>query len=233
MILAAGLGTRLKPFTENKPKALIAIKGRPMLGILIDRLSGMGFTDIIINVHHHARQIMDYLQQWRNFHINIAVSNEKEELLDTGGGLVNASWFFDENPFLLHNVDVMTNLDLHDLFRDHVESGALVTLAVKHRNSRRQLIFDENNKLAGKTNLDTGEKILARNIQEENRYAFSGIHVIDPALFGKLPQKKAFPIMDAYLDLCNSESIRAYREEESYWYDLGTPEKIKEAAKTL
>ncbi len=233
MILSAGIGSRLKPLTNNKPKALVEVNGKPMLGLVIEKLSGIGFNEIIINVHHHARQIIDYIQKNNDFYIDIAFSEESEKLLDTGGGIRKAAWFFDKNPFLVHNVDVISNIDIHDLFRAHVESEDMVTLAVRNRESKRKLIFDENLLLTGREDDEKQEKLLMNPLKKENYFAFSGIHVIDPLIFQKIKKTGAFSIIDAYLEICHQEKIRAYVDDQSYWYDLGTIEKIKEAEKML
>ena len=144
MILAAGLGTRLKPLTNNLPKALVKIKGIPMLELLINKLKSTGVTDIIINVHHFASQIIDFIKANKSFGINIFFSDESDGLLDTGGAIKNASYFFDDKSFFLHNVDVLSDINLLDLYRTHLNSGAMATLAVKNRPTSRLLLFDEN-----------------------------------------------------------------------------------------
>jgi len=161
MILAAGLGTRLRPLTDSIPKALVELNGRTLLEITIDRLKSFGITEIIVNVHHHAEKIAVFLKSKNNFGLRIELSREDELLLDTGGGLKKAAWFFQEGnsgePFLLHNVDVLTNIDFHQMLAAHKKTSALATLAVQQRPSSRQLLFDQNNLLAGRriNNIDT------------------------------------------------------------------------------
>lgn len=224
MIVAAGMGTRLLHLTKNKPKALVELHGKPLLQLQIEKLIAMGFNEIIVNVHHFADQIIHFLQGHEDFGIRILVSNESDLLLDTGGGLQKASWFFDDNkPFIVHNVDVLTNLDIMDMLNVHSESGALSTLAVRSRSTSRYLIFDEDNTLCGWKNLKTGEKIMARETSSPHDLAFSGVHCISPAIFDQLTETGRFSIINTYLRLAKSNVIKAYRHPESSWLDVGKP----------
>ncbi|MBP9005682.1 MAG: NTP transferase domain-containing protein, partial [Candidatus Marinimicrobia bacterium] len=184
LILAAGLGKRLRPLTNQKPKALIEVGGRPLLQIAIEYLQMYGFDEIIINVHHHADQIIKYLEVNKYLGQNIIISDETDQLLDTGGALKKAAWFFeDSQPFLVYNVDILCNLDLRQFCKHHRESGALATLAVRQRSSERYLLFDEANVLCGWQNLKTGEIIQTRLSDSPLcQLAFSGISVLSPEI---------------------------------------------------
>jgi mannose-1-phosphate guanylyltransferase len=243
MILAAGLGTRLRPLTDDRPKALVTVAGRTLLEIAISRLRDFGVREVIVNAHHYAGMICDYLRANDNFGIRIEISRE-DELLDTGGGLKKAGWFFmqpgvgaaagSDEPFLVHNVDVISTIDLGGMVRFHEEQDALATLAVQQRESSRYLLFDEKGRLCGRgaaripdSDIKDSEAVQAC----AESLAFCGIHVISPRLFGKLSEAGAFSIIDAYLRLAaEDEKILAYRADESYWRDLGRPESVAQAA---
>jgi len=229
MIFAAGLGTRLKPITNDRPKALAKIHGTPLLEIIILRLVNYGFDEIIVNVHHYADMVMEFLESKNNFGINLQISDERGELLDTGGGLKKASWFFDDNkPFLVHNVDTLTDIDLLDYYNYHVENDALATLLVRHRPGSRFFLFNENKRLYGWENVITNEKIIAidGSVQLE-QIAFSCLHVIDPSIFNLIHEGGCFSIIDVYLRLAKAHKIMGYIDDNSYWLDVGTPEKLK------
>ncbi len=234
MILAAGLGTRLKPLTLDRPKALVELKGQPLLGTLIEKLKSNGFDEIIVNVHHFAEQVTDYLKARDFFDISMKISDERGQLLDTGGGLKKASCFFRENEtFLLHNVDVFTDIDYKDMFRQHYEQEALATLAVRQRESSRYLLFDEDMNLSGWKNQKTGEKQLSRPEKRLKPFAFSGIHVIETEIFKYLPETGPFSIIDAYLRVSKRHPIKGYAHDKGMWIDLGTPAKLEEAGKMI
>jgi NDP-sugar pyrophosphorylase family protein len=244
MILAAGLGTRLRPLTDERPKALVTVAGRTLLQITLDRLRVFGVRDVIVNTHHHADMIVDYLRANNGFDMRIEVSCEPV-LLDTGGGLKNAAWFFLEDgaaaqePFIVHNVDVISSIDLGQMMRHHKEQDALATLAVQQRESSRHLLFDEQDQLCGRRTRLAGK---AEEAQSElvwpaytvKALAFSGIHVVSPRLFAKMEEEGAFSIIDAYLHLAaKGERIVAFRADECYWRDLGRPESLMQAARDL
>ena len=233
MILAAGLGTRLRPLTDHRPKALVEIAGKTLLEITVARLRAAGVTEIVVNVHHFADMMQAYLQAKDNFGIRIEVSRE-EVLLDTGGGLKNAAWFFLEHagqePFLLHNVDIIGGIDLQAMLDAHERSGALATLAVQKRNSSRQLLFDPRGLLCGRrTGSDTAdETIVPADLIEP--LAFAGIHAIAPKLLHLMTEVGIFSIVDTYLRLARAgRDIRAFRADQYYWRDLGRPESIHQA----
>jgi NDP-sugar pyrophosphorylase family protein len=244
MILAAGLGTRLRPLTDTRPKALVEINGRTLLEITLTRLRTFGITEVIINVHYLAGQIIDYLHSKNNFNLRIEISREDDLLLDTGGGLKKAAWFFLENPknldepLLLHNVDVLSTIDLARMLQFHKDHQALATLAVQSRQSSRQLLFNEKLQLSGRRidNKDTVIPSEARNLSSSPLHllAFSGIHLISPRLLSLLTEQGPFSIIDSYLRLAaQGEKILAFRADNYYWRDLGRPADLTQAALEL
>jgi NDP-sugar pyrophosphorylase family protein len=239
MILAAGLGTRLRPLTDDLPKALVEINGRTLLEITLSRLSEFGIREVIVNVHHFADMVVGYLKANNNFGMQIEISRE-EVLLDTGGGLKNAGWFFlkdadrTEEPFLLHNVDVLSTIDLQCMAQFHTQNHALATLAVQKRESSRYLLFDEQLHLCGRRFVRDEREELVRQASKQEPLAFSGIHIISPRFLGKIQQDGAFSIIDTYLQLAmGGENIQAFRADEYYWRDLGRPSDLAQAAKDL
>ncbi|MEA3317330.1 MAG: nucleotidyltransferase family protein [Bacteroidota bacterium] len=234
MIFAAGLGTRLKPLTNDKPKALVEVNGITMLERNIKNLIYYGFDEIIINVHHFADKIITFLKENNNFGIKIAISHENDYLLDTGGGLKNAAWFFNTNEaFLVHNVDIISNINLLDLYNNHINNKAMATLAVKKRKSSRYLLFNNNNELCGWENIKTKEKIISKNNTTTKQLAFSGIQIINPQIFNFLKQNGAFSIIDIYLNLSKNNKIISYEHDSNFWFDIGNIKKIKNAEQFL
>ena len=229
MVLAAGLGTRLRPLTDTRPKALVEIGGRTLLEITLSRLRSFGIRDVIINVHHFAEMVVDYLQANASFGMHLEISRE-DMLLDTGGGLKKAAWFFGDtaDPFILHNVDVISTIELESMIQAHLQDGALATLAVKQRESSRYLLFDGHNQLCGRRR---GSEIeLLRAAGNVEPLAFCGIHVISPRLLGMLKEEGAFSIVDAYLRLAAAgENILAFPADQYYWRDLGRIESVHQA----
>ena len=239
MILAAGLGTRLRPLTDDRPKALVEVAGRTMLEITLTRLRDFGVREVIVNVHHFADMVVDYLKSNDNFDMRIEVSRE-DELLDTGGGLKKAEWFFLENynsaeqPFILHNVDVISTIDLGRMLKFHGEHQALATLAVQDRETSRYLLFDDHYQLCGRRAGRDGNAELVRSSQRTNALAFSGIHVISPRLFDMITEEGAFSIISTYLRLAaQGERILAFRADQYSWRDLGRPGNVARAAQDL
>ena len=222
MILAAGLGTRLRPLTDHKPKALLEWNGVPMLEHVILKLKEYGFTQIIINVHHFSEMIIDFVKQKEQFGIRIEFSQELDEPLDTGGGIAHASWFFGNEPFLVYNVDIMSNIDLGKLYEAHISSRAIATLAVKERVTTRSLLMSSDGLLKGWRDNRNGETIMVGESKEELiPIAFSAIHVMDPAVFNFFPAEKRFSIMPFYLDLARTRPVNLYRHEGDTWIDMG------------
>ena len=239
MILAAGLGSRLRPLTDDRPKALVEIAGRTMLEITLSRLRAFGIGEVIVNVHHFAEMVVEYLAANHNFGMDIEVSRE-ELLLDTGGGLKQAAWFFLEDsagldePFILHNVDVLSTIDLGYMVQFHEEHQALATLAVRNRDTSRYLLFDEHLQLCGRRSGRDGPSELVRPSQPAHALAFSGIHVISPRIFSRMPEEQVFSIIDCYLRLAaEEEKIVGCESNDSYWLDLGRPENVMRAARDL
>ena len=235
LILAAGLGTRLKPLTDNKPKALVEVKGVTLLEHLIVKLRNLEVTEIIVNVHHYAEQIKEFLRKKNNFGIRIEVSDETEQLLDTGGGLKKAAWFFNDNkPFLVHNVDVLSNIDLNLLYQTHIQSGSIATLAVKDRNTSRYFLFNDNSELCGWENTNTGEILYhSNNSHQLTALAFSGVQVISPQIFDLINETGKFSLTDLYIRLSASNKITAFRHDNGFWIDLGKPESLNAAEQYL
>ncbi|MDZ7359155.1 MAG: nucleotidyltransferase family protein [candidate division KSB1 bacterium] len=230
MILAAGVGSRLRPLTETCPKALIDIKGTPVLEIVIKRLIEAGCTEVVINVFHLAGMIVDFLRARKNFGIHIEISRETE-LLDTGGGLKKVADFFDDGQaFFLHNVDVLSNIDLREMYRYHAEKGALATLAVQNRQTGRYFLFDERDRLCGWESAAENKKMLTQTPSGNvARLAFNGIHVISPEIFSKISETGVFSINQTYLRLAGEgEKILAFHTDEYYWRDIGRLEKLEE-----
>jgi NDP-sugar pyrophosphorylase family protein len=233
MILAAGLGTRLRPLTNDRPKALVEVAGHTLLEITLRRLASFGIREIIVNVHHFADLVVEYLRKNRNFGLRIEISREDDRLLDTGGGLKKAAWFFldgsGREPFLLHNVDVISTIDLRRMLQFHRESSALATLAVQPRDTSRRLLFDERNQLCGR---QTGKEApdIVRSASETTPLAFSGIHLISPEFLGRITEQGAFSIITTYLRLAaEGQRILGFRADDYYWRDLGKPEHIAQA----
>lgn len=237
MVLAAGLGTRLRPLTDDRPKALVEVAGRTLLEIALNRLRSFGVREVIVNVHHYADSIIEYLETHQNFGMHVEVSRE-QTLLDTGGGLKQAAHFFlgstgnAQEPFLVHNVDVISNIDLAAMADFHSKSGALATLAVQNRRASRYLLFNEGGQLVGRRSapLAIDSALPSANNLNEEALAFCGIHLIAPRLFSKMQEEGTFSIIDAYIRLALAgEKIVAYRTDGSYWRDLGRPESIAQA----
>ena len=236
MIFAAGLGTRLKPLTDVMPKALVEVNGQPLLQLVIEKLKAEGFDEIIVNVHHFAEKIIDFIEANNHFDICIEISDERESLLDTGGGIKKASWFFDdEKPFLIYNVDILSNIRLKELYEYHLHQKSLATLVCSERKTSRYLLFDRENALKGWINEKTGEtKSPLTNFNSEiyQKLAFSGIHVLDPSIFSYMkdfPEK--FSIIDFYLSICNKTIIKAYIPKHFELLDVGKIDALEKANK--
>jgi NDP-sugar pyrophosphorylase family protein len=235
MVLAAGLGTRLRPLTDHKPKALVEVGGRTLLEITLKRLWDFGIREVIINVHHFAAAILDYLKANKNFGMRVEISQE-DVLLDTGGGLKKAGWFFMANgggkdePFLLHNVDVISTIDFGALVRSHDQSDALATLAVKPRETSRYLLFDEKLQLCGRRILKAREDEMVCTANHVEALGFTGIHVICPRMLTMMQEEGVFSIIDLYLRLAHEgQAIHGFRADQYYWRDLGKPEQVQQA----
>ncbi len=233
MILAAGLGTRLRPLTNNRPKALVEVAGKTMLEITLARLRELGIREVIVNAHHFADRLIEYLKAHDNFGMRIEVSRE-DVLLDTGGGLKKAGHFFQggrDEPFLVHNVDVLSAIDLQRMIDSHRKSDALATLAVQDRKSSRYLLFDDHLQLCGRR--ISGDEIV-REAPHLTPLAFSGIHVLSPDIFKLMKEQGIFSIIDVYLRLAGEwEKIVGFRADQYYWRDLGRPDNIARAEEDI
>jgi len=236
-LLAAGLGTRLRPLTDSRPKALVEVRGEPLLKINIDRLAAQGADRIVVNVHHFADQVTGYLAS-RPWPAEVLVSDERDLLLDTGGGLKKAAPFFRPGePVLIHNVDILSRLDLRALWRQHRESRALATLAVSRRDTSRQLLFDAEGRLAGWHNQQSGETLWAMaptdatpRLEDYTALAFSGIAVVSPQMLDLLPEAVLpYPIIPAYLEAARSHTIRYFQHPAADWLDVGKTKTLQQA----
>lgn len=234
MIFAAGLGTRLKPITDTIPKALVPIAGQTLLERVVEKLANEGFEEIIVNVHHHADKIIEFLKEKKNFGLRIEISDEREMLLDTGGGIKKASHFFDDGkPFLIHNVDILSDAKLKEMYDAHIESNNMATLMVKNRKTSRYLLFDQEERLKGWINTQTGETKSPFDDFDANQlvqHAFSGIHIISPEIFQYMEEYPAkFPIMDFYLSTAAKIRIGGYLKDDVRMIDVGKLDSLKEA----
>lgn len=232
-IFAAGLGTRLKPLTDTMPKALVPVGGKPLLAHVIEKLKAAGCKKIVINIHHFGDMIIDYVKSQNNFGVEILFSDERQMLLETGGAIKHAVDLLGDEPFLIHNVDILSNVDLKALIAAHNESGSAVTLLVSKRNSTRALLFNAEGNLTAWTNKTTGEvksPYSDIDINTLNEFAFSGIHIFSPRLFkyfGAYPEK--FSIIDFYLNTCKDENIKAYTQDGLNLLDVGKLDSLERA----
>ncbi len=231
MIFAAGLGTRLKPLTDRIPKALVSVGGEPLLKRVIFQLKDAGFTRIAVNVHHFSQQIIDYLRENNNFGMDIRISDESDKLLETGGGIKKAWPLFDQTePILIHNVDILSNVNLQKFYQN---APLAARLLVSERKTKRYLLFDDTMRLVGWTNIETGEvksPYPGLNPKDYQMYAFSGIHMVAPSLFPLMEEEPdKFPIMDFYLKHCDKVRIEGYVKNDLKLMDVGKQETLKEA----
>lgn len=231
MIFAAGMGTRLQPFTDNHPKALAQVNGVPLLERNIKYLQSYGINDFVINIHHFGGQILAFLAENDNFGANIEISNESDELLETGGGLLFAKRFLEnEKTFLIMNVDILTDLNITNFINIHELKGGMVTLAVSDRDSTRKLMFNDKMYLKGWKNLTTNKKTVVGGIFKLRELAFSGVHCVNSEIFTKITRTGKFSIMDEYLDLMKEDIIIGYQHTANL-VDVGKPESVAEAEK--
>ncbi len=229
MLFAAGLGTRLKPFTENHPKALAIVNGKTLLERNILYLKSFGITEIILNIHHFGNQIISFLKENNNFGCNIQISDESNEVLETGGGLLKAQNFFTDENFLVMNVDILTTLNINEFIQFHQHKNALISLAVSERESTRKLMFDKEMQLCGWKNLKTSEEIIC-NPNVYKLLAFSGIHIINATIFSLIEERGKFSIMQVYMRLMRNTKICGF-EHSDILIDVGKPEAIIGAEK--
>ena len=231
MVFAAGLGTRLQKETRKKPKALVEVGGKPLLQHAIEKLKGEGFSEIVVNVHHFSSLVIEFLKS-RDFGIPVLISDESGKLLDTGGGLKKAAPLLaGDEPVLIYNVDILSNLDLQILVQEYLRSGALAMLVVRKRQTQRYFKFNKEKRLIGWLNKKTGEKKIAipENFENAVEMAFSGIQVVSPEIFDLMPAEEKFSMTDFYLDLAKDHLIKGYFDESELWMDVGKPEALAKA----
>jgi MurNAc alpha-1-phosphate uridylyltransferase len=231
MIFAAGLGTRFKPWTDHHPKVLALVNGKSLLQRNIEYLQQYGITDIIVNVHHFANQVIAAINANKGWGSKISISDEKDELLETGGGLKKASGFFDKDSFFVINADILTDLDINKMSAFHKQYQPIATLATTERESSRSFLFDENDELCGWRNSKNGEERISKQKQRLFPKAFSGIHIISPDIFSLIKQNGKFSIVDVYLELCKTVSIKSFDHSGSKLIDVGRTESVAEAEK--
>ncbi len=231
MIFAAGLGTRLLETTSDKPKALVEIGGKTLLQRAIEKLRNEGVTGVVVNVHHFSGLVIDYVSA-NDFGIPVYISNETDKLLDTGGGFKKAASFFNDNsPVLLYNVDILSSLNVEKVKAEHLKSGALATLVVRNRSTQRYLKFNSEQRLTGWLNKKTGEKKIAvpGSFESSVEMAFSGIHIVQPEIVDLMPDKERFSIINLYLDLAKDHLIKGYFDNSDLWMDVGKPDQLQKA----
>ena len=228
MIFAAGLGTRLKEYTADRPKALVKVKGKTLLQHCTEHLKRFGINTIVINIHHFGEKVLEELSEHNNYGCEIIISDEREQLLETGGGLMKAARYLQgSEPVVVFNVDVLSNIDLGKMLEYHKSKTALATLATRKRVSSRYLLFDKGHQLCGWTNTKTSEVKISREGRETEQYAFSGIQILSPEIFDLIGEKGKFSITESYLNLAKEHEIIAYPHDEDYWFDVGSPEKLE------
>jgi NDP-sugar pyrophosphorylase family protein len=231
MVFAAGLGTRLRPYTNDRPKALVEVQGKTLLEIVLRRLKYFGVEEAVVNVHHFADKVITHLQEHENFGLKIHISDERDLLLDTGGGLKKAAHWLSDAPFLIHNVDILSTLDLGKLYASHRPGVDLSTLAVRQRETSRYLEFTPQGELCGWKNNKTGERKISREEATTMDWAYSGIAVIDPAVFAYFPEdKEVFSIIDVWLAAAKKGIIRNFPHDATKWLDVGKPAALDRAA---
>ncbi len=227
LIFAAGLGTRLAHLTKEIPKALVEVNGKPMLQYAIEKMISVGVTRIVINIHHHADKVESFVKGLDYKDVEIFLSDERAQLLETGGGLIKAAPLFDmSKPIILYNSDVITGADLNNMVLFHNQNKGLATLMVKKRDTSRFFLFDRQSRLSGWENISTGEKIITRKDTFLDSYAFSGIHIVNPEIIELLGMERKFSITQGYLNLSEQYPIYGWKEWSEYWFDIGTPEKL-------
>ena len=232
MIFAAGLGTRLKPYTDTQPKALVELGEKTILEGVISKLKNAGVRELVINVHHFSGQIIQYLQNHHYFNLKIHISDESDFLLDTGGGLKKASPLLQgKEPVILYNVDIFSDIDLKKIIAFHRAENALATIVVRQRKTQRYLMFDSTMQLTGWKNTASGETKISLPEAFKNAIpmAFSGIHIVNPEIFPLILHNGKFSIIDVYLDLAKKHRIVGYCDNSGFWMDLGKPEQLMEA----
>ncbi len=232
MLLAAGLGTRLKPWTDHHPKCLAPVNGKPLLQKNIEYLQQFGISNVVINVHHFAEQVVAAVKENKGWGSQINFSDESDEVLETGGGLRKAAPHLQDEPFfVVMNSDILTDMNLGAMIQQHLNTGALATLAVSARESSRYFLFDEKLHLCGWENTKTGEKKLARQVEHAQKLAFSGIQVLSNEIFKLMKQEGKFSLVDVYLSLCKDYKLMAFESSDASFLDVGKPDALEKAEK--
>jgi NDP-sugar pyrophosphorylase family protein len=229
LLFAAGLGTRLKPFTNEHPKALAQVNGKTLLQHNIEYLQGFGINKVVVNVHHFANQIIDIVKENNGWGSEIIISDETSEVLETGGGLIKAiPLFSNAENIVIMNVDILTDLNIEQMFQQHINTNALATLAVTNRTTSRYFVFNNDNELCGWMNTKTNELKGIENFDEaqHTKLAFSGIHIINKKIFSLIKQQGKFSMVDVYLDLMKTNDIIDFNHSKDKFIDVGKPESI-------
>jgi len=231
LILAAGLGTRLFPYTSDRPKALVELNGITLLERAIRKVNELNVSEIVINIHHFGEHIIEFLDEKENFHLPIKISDERDQLLDTGGAILKARPLLgDLEPFLVYNVDILSSIDLNELSVYHTSRGGLATMAVRDRMTDRYMVFNPEMILSGWRNIKTGEEKLVRNSNRLENYAFSGIQIVEPEIFSLITETGKFSVIQLYLRLAGQHNIYGFSDQSSLWMDLGRPEQLAAAS---
>lgn len=228
MIFAAGLGTRLRPLTNDRPKALVEFLGKPLLEHVIIKLKAVGVDHVIVNVHHYADMVISFLHS-KDFGVEITISDERDDLLDTGGGLLKAASVLGDEPFFIHNVDILSDVDLEKMLEAHKASNAIATVGILKSESDRYFMQNDHDQLCGWGNSNTGEQIISRHSDVLEKISFTGIHIVSGGLFKYIKPDSSISIIDAYLKGAEKESIHCFSCDDYQWMDVGTPEMLKEA----
>ena len=233
-ILAAGLGTRLKELTSDKPKALVELNQKPLLEIVIDNLIKHNFNHFVINIHHFGDKILDFVKLKKYNDITIDISDERESLLDTGGAILKAlPYFKDSDAVLIHNVDIITDIDFQSVYDDFIKSDDAAWLLTQNRNNKRKIVFDPNDNFVGRMNLETNQYDGDKEIQDDFKlFSFSGLHIIKPQHFSNFELKKCY-VFDLYKEISKNNQVKSKFIQPNYWFDLGTQEQLKEASTWL
>lgn len=232
MLFAAGLGTRLRPLTNDRPKALVEFKGMTLLEHTIEKLKTVGVEKVVVNVHHFADKVIDFLST-KDFGVKIVISDEREQLMDTGGGLLKAKEQLADAPFFIHNVDILSDIDLEKMLAVHNASDAIATIGVRSVESDRYFLKDRLDLLCGWGNANTGEQIISRKSDSLQKIGFTGVHIIDPKFFEYIVPSQPISIIDAYLKAAVKERVQCFSCDGSLWMDVGTPEALLEAEKSF
>jgi NDP-sugar pyrophosphorylase family protein len=234
VIFAAGFGTRLKPLTNEKPKALIKIHGHTLLELAIRQFQKFNINQFVINIHHFADQVAEYLNSHNNFGAEIILSDERQKLLDTGGGLIKMQKYLSDDDFLIMNVDILSSIDFTALMNFHRQSNSLATLAIRNRTTSRYLLFDDHFKLRGWKNKKTGEALYTSPLKNDLKaFAFSGIHAVSPEIFKYAPQQEVFSIVNWYLDLAKNHKLSGFLHNRDEWLDVGKLPVLEKAEKYI